>query len=109
MSINVDAFLKSLPIMGLGLLGIFVVTLVIIIAIYILRFLSDKLFKETEVVNDDLKDNIDGVDDDDDIIKEKASKIGKKPTQSAAYIVSDEAKGDSSDDDDDSIYMQHDL
>lgn len=37
MSINVDAFLKTLPIMGKGMLGIFIVTLVIILVITILN------------------------------------------------------------------------
>ncbi len=37
MSIDTNAFLDSLPIMGSGLLGIFIVTAVIIIGIYILR------------------------------------------------------------------------
>ncbi len=37
MKIDFDAFLNSLPIMGVGLLGIFIVTAVIIIGIYFLR------------------------------------------------------------------------
>lgn len=42
MKINTDAFVDSLPIMGNGLLGIFIVTIVIIICIYILRALTSK-------------------------------------------------------------------
>jgi len=42
MTINTDAFLDSLPIMGSGLLGIFIVTAVLIIGIYILRALTSK-------------------------------------------------------------------
>ena len=37
MSINVQAFLDSLPIMGLGMVGIFVVTLIIIAVVMILN------------------------------------------------------------------------
>ena len=42
MKIDTDAFLDSLPIMGNGLLGIFIVTGVLIIGIYILRALTAK-------------------------------------------------------------------
>ena len=34
---NIDAFLKTLPIMGKGMLGIFVVTIIIILAMVILN------------------------------------------------------------------------
>ena len=37
MNLNVDAFLNSLPMMGKGMLGIFVVTLVIILMISLLN------------------------------------------------------------------------
>ncbi|MCR4838913.1 MAG: hypothetical protein K5897_08295 [Eubacterium sp.] len=40
MKIDTDAFVDSLPIMGNGLLGIFIVTVVIIISIYILKALT---------------------------------------------------------------------
>ncbi len=42
MSINVNAFLETLPIMGKGMLGIFVVTAVIMGAIYLLNILGNK-------------------------------------------------------------------
>lgn len=42
MKIDTDAFVHSLPIMGSGLLGIFIVTAVIIICIYILRALTSR-------------------------------------------------------------------
>ncbi len=42
MKIDTAAFIKSLPIMGIGLLGIFIVTAVIILGIYILRFCTSK-------------------------------------------------------------------
>ena len=37
MNLNIDAFLNSLPMMGKGMLGIFVVTLVIILMIALLN------------------------------------------------------------------------
>ena len=37
MKIDTGAFMQSLPIMGIGLLGIFIVTAVFIIGLYILR------------------------------------------------------------------------
>lgn len=37
MNINVDAFLETLPIMGKGMLGIFLVTLTIVICIILLN------------------------------------------------------------------------
>ena len=39
----VNAFLDSLPIMGVGLLGIFIVTIVLILGIYFLKAISSKL------------------------------------------------------------------
>ncbi len=49
MNINVDAFLETLPIMGKGMLGIFLVTLTIVISIVILN----------KVTNINKKDNDD--------------------------------------------------
>ncbi|SEQ39910.1 hypothetical protein SAMN02910369_01691 [Lachnospiraceae bacterium NE2001] len=40
--IDINAFLQSLPIMGAGLLGIFVVTIVIIVGIYILKAVTSR-------------------------------------------------------------------
>ncbi len=42
MKIDTDAFLDSFPIMGNGLLGIFIVTVVIILGIYLLRALTSR-------------------------------------------------------------------
>ena len=42
MKIDIDAFLQSLPIMGVGLLGIFLVTIVIILGIYLLKAITSK-------------------------------------------------------------------
>ena len=41
MSLNVQAFLDTLPIMGKGMAGIFIVTCVIILAMILLRAVSD--------------------------------------------------------------------
>lgn len=46
MNLNIDAFLDSLPLMGKGMLGIFVVTLVIILMISLLNKLTAA--KQTE-------------------------------------------------------------
>lgn len=46
MNLNIDAFLNSLPMMGKGMLGIFVVTLVIILMISLLNKLTTR--KQTE-------------------------------------------------------------
>ncbi|MBQ1950514.1 MAG: hypothetical protein II363_02830 [Clostridia bacterium] len=41
-AISVDSFLKSLPLMGQGMLGIFVVTAVLIGCVYLLNRLTGK-------------------------------------------------------------------
>jgi len=46
MNLNIDAFMNSLPMMGKGMLGIFVVTLVIILMISLLNKLTSQ--KQTE-------------------------------------------------------------
>ena len=51
MKIDTKAFVDSLPIMGNGLLGIFIVTAVLIIGIYILRAITSRK-KETEETPD---------------------------------------------------------
>ncbi len=45
-SITVDTFLKSLPIMGYGMLGIFAVTAVIILVMTLLAKIPDKSGKK---------------------------------------------------------------
>lgn len=42
MKFNVEAFVDTLPIMGLGMVGIFAVTAVIILAMTVLRATSKK-------------------------------------------------------------------
>lgn len=39
---NVDNFISTLPFMAKGMLGIFIVTLIIIGVMYLLKFVSDK-------------------------------------------------------------------
>ena len=46
MNLNIDAFMNSLPLMGKGMLGIFVVTIVIIVMIALLNKLTSA--KQTE-------------------------------------------------------------
>lgn len=48
MTINVDAFLKTLPIMGKGMLGIFIVTLVIILVITILNKVTSNISEKNK-------------------------------------------------------------
>lgn len=42
MKLDVDAFFKTLPIMGKGMLGIFIITLVIILLITVLNKITSK-------------------------------------------------------------------
>ena len=49
MKIDTNAFVDSLPIMGNGLLGIFIVTIVLIVCIYILRALTSRKVRPEEV------------------------------------------------------------
>lgn len=44
--IDFTAFLNSLPIMGKGMLGIFIVTGVIILTVYLLNYFTNKTKKE---------------------------------------------------------------
>ena len=59
MKIDTNAFMNSLPIMGVGLLGIFIVTIVIIVGIYILKAITpnDKETKKSE--KEDNEDKVD--------------------------------------------------
>ena len=45
MGINVQAFLSSLPIMGLGMVGIFIVTIIIIVVVSLLNNITSKFEK----------------------------------------------------------------
>ena len=46
MNLNIDAFMNSLPLMGKGMLGIFVVTIIIILMIALLNKVTST--KQTE-------------------------------------------------------------
>ncbi len=61
MKIDFNAFLESLPIMGVGLLGIFIVTIVLIIGIYVLRAITAKAgdAEEASEAEDDSASKID--------------------------------------------------
>ena len=61
MKIDFNAFLESLPIMGVGLLGIFIVTIVLIIGIYVLRAITAKAVdaEEASEAEDDNASKID--------------------------------------------------
>ena len=52
MKIDIDAFLQSLPIMAVGLLGIFIVTIVIILGIYLLKAVASKSAEDAESEDD---------------------------------------------------------
>ena len=45
MSINVQAFLDSLPIMGMGMVGIFIVTVIIIVVVSLLNKITGRCEK----------------------------------------------------------------
>ena len=45
MSIDVNAFLASLPIMGMGMVGIFIVTIIIIVVVSLLNNITSKFEK----------------------------------------------------------------
>lgn len=48
MNINIPNFIESLGIMGKGMLGIFVVTAILIISIYVLNFIGRKIEKKKD-------------------------------------------------------------
>ena len=48
MNIDFNNFLASLPIMGKGMAGIFVVTIILIISIYILNFIGNRIGKKDD-------------------------------------------------------------
>jgi Na+-transporting methylmalonyl-CoA/oxaloacetate decarboxylase gamma subunit len=50
MNIDVQGFLDTLPIMGKGMAGIFIVTIILITSIYVLNFIGNRIGKKD---NDD--------------------------------------------------------
>ena len=61
MKIDLNAFFDSLPIMGVGLLGIFIVTIVMIVGIYILKAITPKDDEEEQDDKADITDNPDAM------------------------------------------------
>ena len=97
MSINFDAFLQSLPIMGVGLLGIFIVTIVLILGIYLLKAISPK--DDDAAKDGNVDDLAAGFDD-------NISMTGKK--ESAMDLMKEREKKDFFKEEE-SNYISHDL
>ena len=82
MKIDFNAFLESLPIMGVGLLGIFIVTIVLIIGIYVLRAITAKAGDAEETSEAEAEDD-------------NASKIDPSaPKESAMDLLKEREKKD---------------
>ena len=77
MKIDTNAFMNSLPIMGVGLLGIFIVTIVIILGIYILKALTSKTADSASSDKNE-KDSADQTQSNPDIKKESAMDLMKE-------------------------------
>lgn len=71
MKIDTNAFMNSLPIMGVGLLGIFIVTIVIIVGIYILKAITPN---DKEAKNIEKENNEDKVESALDLMREREKK-----------------------------------
>ena len=48
MNLNIPNFLESLSIMGKGMLGIFIVTVILILSVYVLNFIGRKIEKKND-------------------------------------------------------------
>ena len=94
MKVDVNAFFDSLPIMGVGLLGIFIVTIVMIIGIYILKAVTPKDDEEEE---QDKNESIDNMDD-----------LGNTKKESAMDLMKEREKKDFFKEEE-SNYISHDL
>ena len=88
MKIDTGAFINSLPIMGIGLLGIFIVTAVIIIGIYVLRAITSQKADAEPAVNTEPAVNADAAITE----KQKADFSGKK--ESAMDLMKEREKKD---------------
>ena len=93
MRIDINAFMDSLPIMGVGLLGIFIVTIVIIGGIYFLKLITPKDDEETERENEKSE-------------KDEGQASGKK--ESAMDLMKEREKKDFLKEEE-SNYISHDL
>ncbi len=96
MKIDTNAFLNSLPIMGVGLLGIFIVTAVIILGIYILKAVTAHVADTEESDNEDSD-------------KAEKEKDPSAPKESAMDLMKEREKKDFLDTDDNSLYISKDL
>ena len=94
MKVDVNAFFDSLPIMGVGLLGIFIVTIVMIIGIYILKAVTPKDEEEEE---QDKNEPTDSMDD-----------LGNTKKESAMDLMKEREKKDFFKEEE-SNYISHDL
>lgn len=94
MKVDVNAFFDSLPIMGVGLLGIFIVTIVMIIGIYILKAVTPKDEGEEE---QDINESTDNMDD-----------LGNTKKESAMDLMKEREKKDFFKEEE-SNYISHDL
>ena len=94
MKVDVNAFFDSLPIMGVGLLGIFIVTIVMIIGIYILKAITPKDDEEEEQDKNEPTDNMDD--------------LGNTKKESAMDLMKEREKKDFFKEEE-SNYISHDL
>ena len=94
MKVDVNAFFDSLPIMGVGLLGIFIVTIVMIIGIYILKAVTPKDEGEEEQDKNESTDNMDD--------------LGNTKKESAMDLMKEREKKDFFKEEE-SNYISHDL
>jgi hypothetical protein len=94
MKVDVNAFFDSLPIMGVGLLGIFIVTIVMIIGIYILKAITPKDDEEEEQEKNEPTDNMDD--------------LGNTKKESAMDLMKEREKKDFFKEEE-SNYISHDL
>ena len=96
MKIDVNAFLQSLPIMGVGLLGIFIVTGVIIVGIYILKALTKNSKDDEEDKKDEAKSSAKDTSDDKEASakNEGSKKKGSKKKESAMDLMKEREKKD---------------
>lgn len=94
MKVDVNAFFDSLPIMGVGLLGIFIVTIVMIIGIYILKAVTPKDEEEEEQDKNEPTDNMDD--------------LGNTKKESAMDLMKEREKKDFFKEEE-SNYISHDL
>ena len=82
MKFDINAFMDSLPIMGVGLLGIFIVTIVIILGIYLLKAITAKTDKND---SDDKADKKEKTDSESDTKKESAMDLMKEREKKDFY------------------------